>query len=124
MGPLLMNKDQFDKEFHGKQFEHQLRTQDSFDTRAQGVAVGVGTGGSVELMMRTAEGKFMWQNFQPVQTAEMIHLMAAAIGCTAELKPRGDFTCWRVWDRPETASPHPPFPSNEPDPTQGGIGDK
>jgi hypothetical protein len=65
--------------------------------RARSVTVGTSFGGTTELMMRMNSGQTVWAPMQPVEIIELIHQLAANVGCHIALKPREDFASWRKW---------------------------
>jgi hypothetical protein len=65
--------------------------------RARSVTVGTCFGGTTELMMRGNDGSVLWTPMQPVEVIELIHQLAANVGCHIALKPREDFASWREW---------------------------
>ena len=85
-------------------------------TRARSVTVGTAFGGTTEISMRSANGNHVWCLMQPVETIELIHQLAANVGCHIQLKPRDDFSSWRDWKVSETEKlhlqGHPPFPND------------
>jgi hypothetical protein len=66
-------------------------------SRARSVTVGTCFGGSTEIMMRGEGGKHLWCVMQPVEVTELIHQLAANIGCHIQVQPRKDFASWRDW---------------------------
>lgn len=66
-------------------------------TRARSFAVGTAFGGAVEISMRGDSGSHMWAILQPVEAVEILHQLAAAVGCHMHLIPRHDFAAWRNW---------------------------
>lgn len=80
--------------------------------RSRSISVGTAFGGSTEISMRGDSGH-MWCIMQPVEVTELIHQLAANIGCHVALKPRDDFGSWREWRVPEAEkrhlNGHPPF---------------
>lgn len=66
--------------------------------RARAVTVGTCFGGMTELMMRRNDGTVVWSPLQPVEVVELIHQLAANIGCQALIQPREDFASWRSWN--------------------------
>ena len=80
--------------------------------RAASVTVGTAFGGSVELSMRNNDGTFLYVVLQPVEAVELLHQMAAGLGCHIAIKPRDDFASWRQWR--ETNAQTAPFFSNHP----------
>jgi hypothetical protein len=86
----------------------------SMKHRAAAVTVGTAFGGTVELTLRNSGGNYQYAVLQPVEAIEVIHQIAAAVGCHIALKPRNDFSSWREWrESPEDQtlyfSNHPPF---------------
>ena len=81
--------------------------------RARSVTVGTAFGGTTELMMRSDGGRHIWCTMQPVEVIELIHQLAAIVGCSADLIPRKDFASWRDWRESEAEKKHlnghPPF---------------
>lgn len=66
--------------------------------RARSITVGTCFGGTTEVMMRDSAGRVMWSPMQPVEVVELIHQLAANIGCHINLVPRNDFASWRNWN--------------------------
>ena len=83
--------------------------------RARSVTVGTAFGGTTEVGMRCNDGRFIWALLQPVETIELIHQLAANVGCHIQLAPRRDFSSWRDWrvteDERLHLNGHPPFPN-------------
>lgn len=83
--------------------------------RARSVTVGTAFGGTTEIGMRCNDGRFVWALMQPVETIELIHQLAANVGCHIQLAPRRDFSSWRDWrvteDERLHLNGHPPFPN-------------
>jgi hypothetical protein len=81
--------------------------------RARSVTVGTCFGGTTELMMRGHDGSVLWSPMQPVEVIELIHQLAANVGCHIHIKPRDDFSSWREWRVSEAEKQHlnghPPF---------------
>lgn len=82
-------------------------------SRAKSLTVGTCFGGTTELLMRGDGGRHMWCPMQPVEVIELIHQLAANVGCHIAIKPRNDFSSWRDWRIPEAEKKHlnghPPF---------------
>jgi len=85
-------------------------------SRARSVTVGTAFGGTTEVSMRSADGSYIWCLMQPAETIELIHQLAANVGCHIALKPRDDFSSWREWRVSEAEKKHlnghPPFPND------------
>lgn len=85
------------------------------ETRARSITIGTSFGGTSEITMRKNDGTCVWAALQPVEVVELIHQMAANIGCHINLQPRNDFSSWRNWKiEPEMiqGGTHPPFVSS------------
>jgi hypothetical protein len=84
--------------------------------RARSVTVGTAFGGTTELTMRRGDGSFTFAILQPVEAIELIHQLAANVGCHLQLVPRKDFASWRDWRVSEEErlhlNGHPPFPND------------
>lgn len=65
--------------------------------RARSVMLGTAFGGTTEIGLRCNDGKFIWALLQPVEVVELIHQLAANVGCHIQLAPRRDFASWREW---------------------------
>jgi len=81
--------------------------------RARSVTVGTSFGGTTEVSLRGNDGKTLWCVLQPVEVIELIHQLAANVGCHINLQPRRDFSSWRDWRVTEEEklhlAGHPPF---------------
>jgi len=66
--------------------------------RARSVTVGTCFGGTTEVGMRSNNGNFLHCIMQPVEVIELIHQLAANVGCHLHLLPRKDFASWRSWE--------------------------
>jgi len=81
--------------------------------RARSVTIGTSFGGTAEIMMRANDGRTLWSPMQPVEVIELIHQLAANVGCHIHLQPRDDFSSWREWRVSEAEKKHlnghPPF---------------
>lgn len=87
---------------HKKKLQDIQRKQDEANfasslNRARSITVGTCFGGTTELMMRGNDGSVLWCPMQPVEIIELIHQLAANVGCHVALKPREDFASWRQW---------------------------
>jgi hypothetical protein len=85
-------------------------------TRARSVTVGTAFGGVTEISMRSQEGYVTWAPLQPIEVIELIHQLAANVGCHINIQPRDDFSSWREWRVTEQEKLHlngrPPFPND------------
>jgi hypothetical protein len=78
--------------------EQELKNAKSNATRSRSVTVGTAFGGTTEISMRGDGGVILWCILQPVEAIELIHQLAANVGCHIALKPREDFSSWRGWN--------------------------
>ena len=74
--------------------------------RACSFTIGTCFGGTVELSMRKNNGSNTFAILQPVEVTEIIHQLAASIGCHIHLQPRRDFSSWRDWKYTEEELAH------------------
>ena len=74
--------------------------------RAKSVTVGTAFGGVTEISMRGDGNQYLWCLMQPVEVIELIHQLAANVGCHIAIKPRNDFGSWREWRLPEIEKKH------------------
>lgn len=95
------------------QAQQDIQNFQSSLNRARSVTVGTCFGGTTELMLRGNDGSVLWTPMQPVEVIELIHQLAANVGCHIALKPRDDFGSWREWRVSEAEKQHlnghPPF---------------
>jgi len=96
-----MNEIKFSKEYLKKikSIDEKLMTdsREGDQDRARSITVGTAFGGTAELSMRRNDGRTTWVLLQPVEVIELIHQLAANVGCHIQLKPRQDFASWRGW---------------------------
>lgn len=106
-----MNKDEYQKNMDEIEYEMQVENRKGDLRRARSVTVGTSFGGVTELMMRNNDGNIIWTPMQPVEVVELIHQLAANIGCHIHIQPRQDFASWRAWPHAGHAphAGHPPL---------------
>jgi hypothetical protein len=80
--------------------QHEASLQATLN-RARSVTVGTCFGGTVEISMRGNDGVVLWSPLQPVEAIELIHQLAASVGCHIHIQPRRDFSSWRDWKHSE-----------------------
>lgn len=83
-----------------------LENRESNYNRARSINVGTAFGGTTELMMRGDGSRHLWCLMQPVEVIELIHQLAANVGCHIAIKPRNDFGSWREWRVSEAEKKH------------------
>jgi len=127
-----MNQKELEKKLHESARKHQADSTKANKTRAQSITVGTAGGGTVEIIMRSAAGKFLWNTYQPVEVMELINQLSAAIGCHIQIVPRQDFGAWRSWKmspeelehargmQPFQGVGHSPHPKHEPEKLRSG----
>lgn len=85
--------------------QRELDSNVSTRSRARSVTVGTSFGGTTEISMRSDAGN-TWCVMNPVEVTELIHQLAANIGCHIAIKPRDDFASWREWRVSEAERKH------------------
>jgi hypothetical protein len=80
--------------------------------RSRSITVGTAFGGVTEVSMRRMDGVSIWTILQPVEVVELIHQLAANIGCHIHVQPRKDFASWRDWKYTEAELSHFSGPGN------------
>jgi len=92
-----MKKAEFIKAMDEANQRMSIENREGDFNRARSVSVGTCFGGSTELLMRMNSGQTVWAAMQPVEVIELLHQLAANVGCHVALKPRQDFASWRKW---------------------------
>jgi hypothetical protein len=105
----------------------ELETQMSVENRQadfnriRSFTIGTAFGGTTEINVRANSGACYWGLFQPVEVIELIHQLAANVGCHIHIQPRRDFAAWRDWKyteeelafaagrQPHVATGHAPY---------------
>lgn len=83
-----------------------LENRESNYNRARSVTVGTAFGGTTEILMRGDGGRHLWCAMQPVEVIELIHQLAANVGCNIQIAPKKDFSSWRDWRVSEAEKQH------------------
>ena len=98
------------------QAQREINSSQAELNRARSITVGTAFGGTTEVSMRGDGGQSLWCLMQPVEVTELIHQLAANIGCHIAVKPRDDFSSWREWRVSEAEKKHlngfPHFPND------------
>lgn len=95
------------EEYEAKTKARKLKADmDSMLTRCRSLTVGSCGGGQIEMTMRSNEEYWTWHIMQPVEVIELIHQLAAQVGCHIAVKPRKDFASWREWNHDEEELAH------------------
>lgn len=92
------NEKRFKKLKEDQRIEQLEADKEANKNRGRTLSIGTAFGGTVEVSIRMANGQTAWVLLQPVEATEIIHQLAAQIGCHIALKPRKDFGSWRAWD--------------------------
>lgn len=92
-----MTKEELQAKVDQLEAERLLRDKQAATYRARSISVGTAFGGTTEVSMRSDDGSSLWCFMQPVEVIELIHQLAANVGCHVALKPRKDFASWRDW---------------------------
>ena len=101
-----MNKTQFNKKIDDINRNMSAESRMGDLRRARSVTVGTAFGGTTELMLRGNDGNVIWAIMQPVEVVELIHQLAANVGCHIHLQPRNDFASWRNWKNTDEEIKH------------------
>lgn len=101
-----MKKSEAKKRIEEAELAMQVESRMGDMNRARSVTVGTAFGGTTEVMMRGDGGRHLWCLMQPVEVIELIHQLAANVGCHIALKPRDDFSSWRDWRVSEAEKKH------------------
>ena len=86
--------------------EMNLENLESNRNRARSITVGTAFGGTTEIIMRSDGGRHIWCIMQPIEVIELVHQLAANVGCNVDVKPRNDFASWREWRVSEAEKKH------------------
>jgi hypothetical protein len=93
--------------------KHIASTQEGEIGRARAISIGTAFGGTVEISLRRPDGVAIHAILQPVEAIEILHQLAASVGCHLQLRPRDDFASWRDWRTDENGqyklTDHPPI---------------
>jgi hypothetical protein len=101
-----MNEKQATKAIKELENRQRVAAHESNLNRARSITVGTSFGGTTEVSMRSEGNGFLYCIMQPVEVLELIHQLAANIGCHIAVKPRDDFGSWREWRVPESEKKH------------------
>ena len=108
-----MKKSELNKKIKELHYEQQWRDIQSNSLRARAISVGTLFGGTTEIIMRGDGDLRLWCVMQPVEVIELIHQLAANVGCHIHIQPRKDFASWRDWKVTDEEKKHlqwaPPF---------------
>jgi hypothetical protein len=94
------------KQIQKIQEERMLQDMKASEHRARSISIGTCFGGTTEINMRLESGINAFCMMQPVEVVELIHQLAANVGCHIALKPRDDFSSWREWRVSEAEKKH------------------
>ena len=103
---------------HMQELGHRMSEENRLGdfNRARSVSIGTAFGGVTEISMRCNDGRTVWAIMQPVEVLELIHQLAANVGCHINVQPRDDFSSWRSWrvteDEKKHLNGHPPHPND------------
>lgn len=112
-----MKKSEFKKHFQEMQNQQLLDDLRSNLNRARAITVGNALNGVTEISLRGDGDRRLWVLLQPTEVTELIHQLAANIGCHINIQPRNDFASWRQWKETEDQpliSNHTPWSNHPP----------
>lgn len=101
-----MNKKEFQQRIENIRNRREVEGFESDFNRSRSITVGTSFGGTTEISMRGNGDRFLYCIMQPVEVLELIHQLAANIGCHIAIKPRDDFGSWREWRIPDAEKKH------------------
>lgn len=101
-----MNKSDHQEKIEDLHRKVEMQGLQEAQNRARSVTVGTCFGGTVEVSMRRADGSSTFAIMQPVEVIELIHQLAAGVGCHIHIQPRKDFSSWRDWKHTEEELAH------------------
>lgn len=108
-----MKRQEAKRKYQELQNRQDVENFESNLNRSRSITVGTSFGGTTEILMRGDGGRHLWCVMQPVEVLELIHQLAANVGCHIAIKPRDDFGSWREWRLPDAEKQHlnghPPF---------------
>lgn len=96
---MSLEHDNIIRDFHEKQ---EAAGFSATLNRACSITVGTCFNSLTEIVMRGNDGKVLWCPMFQHETLELIHQLAASVGCHVALKPRQDFGSWRTWKEDDT----------------------
>ena len=92
-----MTSKKIEKQIKELEEQQNLNNRLSSLNRARSFNIGTAFGGVTEISMRRDDGQTTYAILQPVEVVELLHQLAANVGCHVALKPRKDFASWRDW---------------------------
>ena len=92
-----MKKQEAKNKIQEIQHRQEVENFESNFNRSRSITVGTSFGGTTEISMRGNGDRFLYCVMQPVEVIELIHQLAANVGCHIAVKPREDFSSWREW---------------------------
>ena len=101
-----MNKKQHQNQLDAFHRQAEINNRSELLNRARSITVGTSFGGTAEISMRRNDGSNTFVILQPVEVIELIHQLAANVGCHIHLQPRRDFASWRDWKYTEEELAH------------------
>lgn len=82
---------------------HVKRSMGQNKHRAQSITIGKSGACSTEISLRGVDGSYLFSIYHPAEVIELIHQLAANIGCHIHVQPRSDFSSYREWREVEEA---------------------
>lgn len=92
-----MKTSEFKKQLKELQNKQVFESAQGNSARARVVSVGNAFCGTTEISLRGDGDRILWALLQPAEVTELIHQLAANIGCHIHIQPRDDFASWRQW---------------------------
>lgn len=92
-----MDEKTFRKKLEAQQRKESYEASLQSKYRAQSVNVGKSGPGSTEISLRAPNGNYLFAICHPAEVIELVHQLAANIGCHIHIQPRQDFSSYREW---------------------------
>jgi hypothetical protein len=94
-----MNQEEHALAMQAIEYEQELENRRSNLTRGRAITCGAGFSQTVEVTVRGDGDKRLWVVLTPHEVGDLIHQLAATIGCTTTIEPRNDFLSYRNWQK-------------------------
>lgn len=92
-----MTEEELNKLIEEDHRKTRLKNIKQSEHRAQAVTIGKCGANSTEITLRGIDGNYLFAIYHPAEVVELIHQLAANIGCHIHIQPRSDFASYREW---------------------------
>jgi len=94
-----MTQEECDLVIQDIQYTHNIENKRSGLNRGRSITFGTCFNEMVEIAIRGEGDKHLWVCLSPYEAVEILHQLAATIGCTATITPRDDLLSYRSWKK-------------------------